>query len=200
MSVSNHLKVALCRGNIAVLDQKLKLLMNLDSVFHEASNYAFTSSCPIIGASIGQHFRHSLDHMELPAMALVNNDQPQFLHYDLRTRGGSSERNINESRSRIKHLLDIYSKEERRSITNHEKGSNDFPVNVHFMLSGDGNEFEFHSYITREMQFAMHHAIHHLAMVRIIAVNHLGLHNDMIPNDFGKAPSTLNFENEHKTT
>lgn len=207
---SRHLKAELCRGNMAILDQKLELLSNLDDVFDEASNYAFTSTCPIVGASIGQHFRHSLDHIELPAMALINDHQLQDFHYDKRNRGGSSERSMKESRERIQGLLDIFSNEKKKCIipcdsredSDHgtefskDDDANDALVQVHFMLSGDGHEFGLKSFLTREMQFAMHHAIHHLAMVKIISENHLGLNPDMIPSDFGKAPSTLHFEEE----
>jgi hypothetical protein len=48
--------------------------------------------------------------------------------------------------------------------------------------------------VERELGFAVHHAIHHLAMVKIIAQNTLQLSTKDLPIDFGKAPSTVVFE------
>mmetsp|Transcript_2850 Transcript_2850/g.3269 ORF Transcript_2850/g.3269 Transcript_2850/m.3269 type:complete len:94 (+) Transcript_2850:1-282(+) len=70
-------------------------------------------------------------------------------------------------------------------------------INASFMLSSDnGEEFNLQSSIGRELGFVAHHAIHHLAMVRIIAINTLGLDENELPPNFGKAPSTVNFEIE----
>jgi hypothetical protein len=58
----------------------------------------------------------------------------------------------------------------------------------------------FHCYcntqVERELGFAAHHAIHHLAMVKIIAETTLKLTPDELPIDFGKAPSTIVFERQ----
>jgi hypothetical protein len=72
----------------------------------------------------------------------------------------------------------------------------DEPVYASFMLSSDASELELDlsSTIGREMGFAAHHAIHHLAMVKIIAVHTLGLEESELPDDFGMAPSTTRFE------
>jgi hypothetical protein len=41
--------------------------------------------------------------------------------------------------------------------------------------------------------FAAHHAIHHMAMVKIIAIQTLGVKEIDLPADFGMAPSTVNY-------
>jgi hypothetical protein len=73
------------------------------------------------------------------------------------------------------------------------------------MLSSDASEadadadaeMDLSSTIGRELGFAAHHAIHHLAMVKIIAIHTLGLDENELPNGFGMAPSTVRFE-EHE--
>ena len=60
------------------------------------SKQLYQQVCPIVGASAGQHIRHSMDHMELAIRTAgeypnVNSDE---LHYDLRTRGGNDESDI----------------------------------------------------------------------------------------------------------
>ena len=41
-------------------------------------------------------------------------------------------------------------------------------------------------------------AIHHLAMVRIICVQTVGLSDDELPEGFGRAPSTILFEKKQE--
>jgi hypothetical protein len=62
------------------------------------------------------------------------------------------------------------------------------------MLSGDPMEFQLPSTVERELGFAAHHAIHHLAIVKVITQETLQLPQELLPKDFGKAPSTINFE------
>ena len=64
------------------------------------------------------------------------------------------------------------------------------------MLSGDSNEeFVLPSTRSRELVFAAHHAIHHMAIIRIIALGTVGgLSIDDLPVDFGRAPSTVQYE------
>ena len=59
------------------------------------------------------------------------------------------------------------------------------------MLSGDAEEFQLPSTIERELGFVAHHAIHHMALVKIIAIHTVGLSPTELPPDFGRAPSTL---------
>jgi len=194
--------MCLYRANVGVLDQKLQLLSTLESNFKEGASMAFASECPLVGdSSIGQHYRHSLDHMALPIKSIgdrCDGVECDF-HYDLRTRGGSFETDINASRSRILELkgtIEDCIEKVDDEIGSSSTGISDQDVRVHFMLDNEGHEFRFKSNIEREMHFAMHHAIHHLAIVKIIAINHLGLHLDSLPEGFGKAPSTQKFDSE----
>jgi hypothetical protein len=73
-------------------------------------------------------------------------------------------------------------------------------VNAFFMLSGDPMEFQLTSTIQRELGFAVHHAIHHMAMVKIIFHETLQLPPELLPLDFGKAPSTIVYDNSMTVT
>ena len=191
--MKQQLLSALCRANQGILQQKLGLLQALARKHgRSTAQELFRKTCPIVHATIGQHLRHSLDHMEMA----VSNWQEGNLHYDLRTRGGLDETDWDAATARIQRvsgLLEDLSK----------KGGNDdkvllqIPVQAYFMLSGDTpDEYALTSTVSRELGFAAHHAIHHMAMVRIMATcEHVGQLSDHdLPADFGRAPSTVNFD------
>ena len=158
-----------------------------------------------------------MDHIELAALTAASstfhkektNDIAVVptLRYDLRVRGGMLEKDVIETKKRICSVMDIFYDLE----TNHKDHSNSnnddveeedniiasINVNASFMLSSDGNEMELKSTIGRELGFCAHHAIHHMAMVKIIATQTLGVDVNELPMDFGKAPSTVNFEKQN---
>jgi hypothetical protein len=68
------------------------------------------------------------------------------------------------------------------------------PIQAYFMLSGDPHEFQLPTTIEREMGFAAHHAIHHMAMVKIIATQTVGLSKEELSPDFGRAPITIVYD------
>jgi hypothetical protein len=55
------------------------------------------------------------------------------------------------------------------------------------LANKEGFEYEIPSTFERELAFSAHHAIHHLAMVKVIS-DALGVDVD---ENFGKAPSTI---------
>ncbi|KAL3919196.1 MAG: hypothetical protein SGARI_007267 [Bacillariaceae sp.] len=159
---------------------------------HQGAKDRYAEVCNIVGATMGQHVRHSMDHVELAAnMAvdcmnpLLDSNKPKEIHYDLRERGGSDEHDMDAAEERI------LRQEVDSAVTPHPDN-----VDVFFMLSGDPMEFRLQSTIERELGFAVHHAIHHMAMVKIVALQTLQLPPDLLPLDFGKAPSTIVHDNE----
>lgn len=205
---------SLIKANNAILQQKLTLLDILNTKHgFEQTTRLFTKTCPILQASIGQHYRHSMDHIELAALtasSTLHNENtndltaPIILRYDLRVRGGTLEKDVTETRKRICSVIDIFSDLEKNH--NSSRNSNDDEeediiastiVNASFMLTSDGDEMELKSTIGRELGFCAHHAIHHMAMVKIIATQTLGIDVNELPMDFGKAPSTVNFEKQN---
>lgn len=214
---------SLLRANIGVLKQKLDLITALQQKFGpKQASIRFAEVCPVVGASVGQHFRHSIDHMELVVNNIAeykekkkNNDNKiEEIHYDIRVRGRDDESNMDAAEERIlrvKRLLEegidalesssssSSSSQEIIQVNNNynnkeEEGNNNKIVLACFMLSGDPAEGEYmlSSTIERELGFAAHHTIHHLAMVKIITTHTLKLlPSDALPEDFGRAPSTV---------
>jgi hypothetical protein len=180
---------SLCRSNLGILRQKIGLIEALVTKFGaEEAKTIFKATCPIVQASIGQHVRHSMDHLERAAYAASYAEESE-IHYDLRVRGVVDEHDMDAATSRIlrieAQIEGLTSNPSYISVMSH-------PIKACFMLSGD-SEFEYMlpSTVARELGFAAHHAIHHLALVRIIAINTVGLSASDLPQDFGRAPSTV---------
>ena len=139
--------------------------------------------------------------MELAAKIAERPNDPNRsnLHYDLRERGCSSEHDMDAATDRIFNVINML-----EVVSLVHSNSNDavqqFPVQAYFMLDGDSDsgEYALTSSIGRELGFAAHHAIHHMAMVKLIATETVGLTEDDLPNGFGRAPSTLRFDNEQE--
>mmetsp|Transcript_15796 Transcript_15796/g.24575 ORF Transcript_15796/g.24575 Transcript_15796/m.24575 type:complete len:200 (+) Transcript_15796:210-809(+) len=185
----------LCRANLGILSQKTSLFNSLVSKHGaEQARHFYKLKCPIIGASVGQHIRHSMDHLELASilaastdLSATTDDAPE-LHYDLRVRGGTLEHDMDEARKRIENtcvvLEDLSSSQDADLVFR--------PVKAHFFLSADeSDEFGLASTIGRELGFAAHHALHHMAMIRIAALHSCELSEEDLPADFGRAPSTI---------
>ena len=186
-------------SNIALLSQKVALMdLLVNNGGRDKALFQFQTSCKYCGgATMGQHYRHSLDHIELAALVASNANQlcalkkVGELHYDLRVRGGTLERDFDMSRQRILDVMGVF--ESMRDEAGEELCS--LPVNAHFNLSADSSaEIALPSTIGRELGFVLHHAIHHLAMVRIICVNTLCIEEGELPSGFGRAPSTILFD------
>ncbi len=113
------------------------------------------------------------------------------LHYDLRVRGGTLEKDLVESRKRIVNVVDVF--ENMQSTNGNDLTSTS--VTALFNLTADSNdEIGLPSTVVRELGFVAHHAIHHMALVKIIAMHTLGFEEYDLPVGFGRAPSTILFE------
>lgn len=183
---------ALCNANRGILGQKLWLIERLVKEYGpDQAGAIYGRPCRLVKASIGQHVRHSLDHIDLAVAAAGAKDSSRLIHYDLRRRGGSDESDLNAASERIRRVDGAL-----QNIMNDEQDSQiSRSVQACFMLSGDDDkEYILPSTVARELSFAAHHAIHHMAMIRIIAESEaFGIR---LPADFGKAPSTVNFERD----
>lgn len=179
-------------ANNGILRQKLGLMQVMVSRFgSEQAKQIYQTPCPIVGASIGQHFRHAMDHIE-KAVSATSRPDAQKIRYDIRERGGLDETDMEAAEERIqrvsKMLEEVSSRQSYIPVIDHR-------IQACFMLSGDDDtEIPIPSNAARELGFAAHHAIHHMAMVRIIALQTAKLPESDLPHSFGRAPSTLNFE------
>jgi hypothetical protein len=156
---------ALYRANLGLLDQKLNLLSVMRTRFgQDGAQLHFITPCPIVKATIGQHLRHSMDHLQLATELAVTmttttpevaKDTGGELHYDLRRRGGTDERDMDEAEARIRRvgqilhdqLLLLAPSHDGTETNNNTTYNGDhhprrLPVKAYFMLSGDPVEFE----------------------------------------------------------
>ncbi|MCA9306166.1 MAG: hypothetical protein KDA16_06510 [Phycisphaerales bacterium] len=156
----------------AILNQCASFIANLD-------DDAYTAKSPLqFNATIGQHVRHALDHFA----AACKGQQTGLIDYDHRDRDTAIERDRNAAISEIARLRDW--------LTSLKPVTETPALRMQVMLSGDGSCAELDTNLAREVFFAMHHAIHHHAVMGAIAMEQ-GLD---IPAGFGKAPSTINHE------
>ena len=132
----------------------------------------------MMGASIGQHLRHSVDHVA----AILQGAGPGVIDYDNRERGVAIESD------RAQALAAIASLRERLAELTEEDIERDVAVRV--MLSADGETKDLKTTLGRELAFAAHHETHHHAMMTVIARSE----GCEAPEGFGVAPSTLNYE------
>ncbi|OQR82935.1 hypothetical protein ACHHYP_15311 [Achlya hypogyna] len=154
----------------AILQQQTALLRGL-------SDEAYVFRCPVLEGTTGGHVRHSLDHLR---RALA--DAP-VIRYDIRARNTAVELDRHAALDELAAILNL-----EASVRNEHL---DQPVRAAFMLSAEGHEVELKSTVEREMAFAVHHAIHHNAMIKTIL--RANFPSVVVPETFGVAPSTLNF-------
>ncbi len=131
------------------------------------------------GGTAGKHVRHTLDHF---AAIVTAHDDGAPIDYDHRERDLPMESLRHEALRIIEHV--------RARLAAQSAASLKASVRVRVMLAADGTEAELDSTLARELAFATHHAIHHLAMMKAIAAE-FGIR---CPESFGKAPSTLHHE------
>lgn len=188
----------LYHANQGILRQKLGLLQLLEhqrgGSSSSGASTAFQQVCPLVGASVGQHMRHSMDHIERAITATSHPESTQ-IHYDVRQRGGLDEYDMAAARTRIERVSKLL--QEQLMDSDHYVPVMDHRVQACFMLSGDDDkEYALPSTAARELGFAVHHAIHHMAMIKVIVVHTLQVPESKLPTGFGRAPSTQNFDRQ----
>ncbi len=141
-------------------------------------------SATVVGGTIGKHLRHSLDHFRAAIAGRAGNDAE--IDYDHRERCVPMESDRRAALAAIAELCG--------AVALLGPADLDSPVRIRVMLAADGSCVRLGSTLGRELAFATHHAIHHQAMVRAIAAE-FGVR---VGPEFGKAPSTLNFERAHR--
>lgn len=130
------------------------------------------------GGTIGKHIRHTLDHFRCAITADCQNP----IDYDHRRRGGSVESSREAAKIEIATLRSLLGE-----LSESDLGQT---VTTRVMICADGETCDLESTRARELFFAMHHAIHHHAILKAIGIE-LGF---SCPDGFGTAPSTINSE------
>lgn len=152
-----------------VLVQGLVFLSNLDD-----DTYSRHVAEPF-GASIGQHYRHVLEHFVALAEGIVKG----AIDYDHRERNREWETSVETARSATTCLLRVFSSLGDDDVTR--------AIAVRYTVGYRGSAQQLESVLGREIAYCVSHAVHHFAIVRFIAAA-LGV---TVAHELGIAPSTL---------
>lgn len=162
-----------------VLDAAACLLGQCGRIVEAMDDASYCCASKVLaGGTIGKHLRHTLDHF---GAILVGVQRDAAIDYDHRARGVAVETDRSAAVEQIGGLRSGL------AALQQDLGG---PVRIRVMLSGDGTEAELDSTVVREVAFATHHGIHHVAMMKAIA-GEMGVALD---GDIGKAPSTIQHE------
>jgi uncharacterized damage-inducible protein DinB len=146
----------------------------LESLIAIGPNQYVARPVPGVSGSIGEHVRHTLDHIA----ALLKADGCEPLSYDHRQRGTAAETNLHAAVEQIFHLMAL--------VERHSKRSLDEQLQVTARLSTAGDELTSWSTLGRELAFVASHTIHHQAQIALL----LAIQGIHVPRRFGYAPST----------
>lgn len=151
-----------------ILRQGEGLLRSLtDEQYIESVPQAF-SSC------VGSHYRHSLEHFE----PLLTTRPGDLVDYDARKRDPHIETDRGVALDRTLHMLTLAEQLDPADM--------DRPLQVRCSVSADVESPVVDSTLGREIMYAVIHAVHHYAIIRMMC-NLLDIEQ---PEGFGVAPST----------
>ena len=198
-------------GKTCVVSAALAFLKSKKNIVECLSPADYAAVDASIGASVGAHMRHSLDHfskcLSVSPPAGIDSAPPGAdgtIRYDQRVRGGSVETDPAEAVKVIASLL-----AQVEALPRGDAGSlalRRIPVAPTFMLGAGGGggvseEHAFESNLERELFFCCHHGTHHDAMIQLILGN-MGQKGSAVlseaGNGFGVAPSTADFRQRQK--
>lgn len=164
------LRSALLAAVSEVLHQGLELLETIDD---EA--YIAPSAGPF-NASVGEHYRHVLEHFTVLADSMPSGT----VDYDARQRDQQLERSRTYA---IEQTLATIQRFEELS----DRALNEACDVLYQLGYGDVHQLRVPSSVVREVVFAVSHAVHHFALIRVVCTEH----GVMLDPSFGIAPSTL---------
>lgn len=160
---------SLVQDNIDMIEQGRRLVESLtDEVFNATSRLT-------LGASIGGHLRHNLDHY---ACFLRGLDSGR-IDYDDRERAPDIETVSSAALAALGCAAGRFKAIPEAAL--------DREIEVR-MDTGEGDERPWtRSTVRRELQFLLSHTVHHYALIAMIC----RLHDSAVEPDFGVAPSTV---------
>jgi hypothetical protein len=163
---------AIAKAAQEVLQQGLTLLAQVD----EATYSTFVASPH--RASLGQHYRHVLDHF----LCLIAGVEAQEIDYDRRARDPRLETSVESARAATEKLI--------RDLRSYDDETMERPCGVRYSVGYEQDEpVHLPSVVAREVAFCVGHAVHHYAIIRLLCAE-LGAELDP---EFGIAPSTLKY-------
>jgi len=153
-----------------VLLQGLTLLFDLDD-----HRYSQVEGAPF-NASIGQHYRHVLEHFQ----SLTRGLQSGEINYDARERNVRLQSEVTYGSIATCDVLRVLKRYTDETLA--------LECNVTNSVGyGSVGPSTFRSNISRELAYCAGHAIHHYAIIRLLC-HQIGVN---VPAEFGIAPSTL---------
>ena len=178
----NERSIALLRaGAVDILGQKLTMLEKISEVDYRRPLPSFYN------ASVGSHFRHSLQHIQAILDRVDDQRLDKVVQYDVRTRNNELESNVDAAKAVTRTIQDrIQSLNMEQELVVSFMGPESEQFDKYYLPSTTG----------RELSFAVHHATHHISMAKLMMLNmsyDFGSENANI----GLAPSTLKNVNTH---
>jgi len=127
-------------------------------------------------ASIGQHYRHVLDHFQ----CLIRGLRSREINYDARERNARIESEVTYASILTCDVLRSLKGWDEKTLNSQCK----VQTSVSYSSTPTGTV---DSNVARELSYCVAHAIHHYAIMRLICTE-LGIN---VPAEFGYAPSTF---------
>ena len=154
------------------------ILKQLAEVVNQLSNDSYCTTLDVFsGASIGQHTRHILEFYS----CLLKQKDNGVVCYDARERNMELEQSVEKTLECINNL-----------IIELETFENDASITLVSTLQNI--EIETPSSLSREMLYALEHAVHHMAIIKIGLL--LACPTLEIPANFGVADSTIQYRKQ----
>ncbi len=165
-------------GNLEAIEQGIRLI----SLVTE-EQYVFTGS-PYIQSSIGQHFRHVIDMF----LVVSYPDDPSIIDYDSRRRGALVETSRDAALSELS-VIKVYMNAFLADLSDAEEWL-DQEVLIKTEVTIDATRaVTLKSNKLRELVFIGAHAVHHYALISVIAK----IQGVVLEEAFGVAPATATF-------
>jgi hypothetical protein len=147
------------------------------ALFEDCTPEAYTRVHPtMFGATIGQHYRHVLDHF----LCLVSGMTTAHISYDDRERNITLERDPDHAQNVTRMLLGFFQTTTAKELEAACKVTSALDYSEGRSVTVDSN-------LARELAYCISHAVHHFAIVRLMCAE-LRM---QLPAEFGIGPSTL---------
>jgi hypothetical protein len=131
---------------------------------------------PPFEASIGQHYRHVLEHYDCLCSGLAT----EIVNYDARQRDVELETNVSKAMDRTCNILDMLVSLDPTELERPCKSVQSLGYTATEPLAVRSN-------IGRELAYCIGHSVHHYAIIRLICASV----EVNLPGNFGFAPATL---------
>lgn len=159
-----------------VLEDSVRCVQQaLDLIGQLPSELYATKDDQALGASIGGHIRHNIDHY----LSFLRQAEGGRIDYDDRQRESAAETDPGVAYQRL-HAIGS-------AIAHLDAADLEKPVDVK-VNCGRSSEWSA-STVRRELQFLLSHSVHHYAIIAMMCERH----EIPVPDGFGVAPSTLKY-------